>query len=148
MFLKVNMANDSKPISDVDEEAKKLIIELMEDEPSGGFDVDSIYYVDGRGWVVMEFLKCDTVRPFDSHPNRYWHKNKQKFLSLWRLATDLDGELILVNYEDSRKQFKVIEVEELDQNRIQDDTELEMNKEEFREYFVSLNRSARGVSDK
>ncbi|MFC7215698.1 hypothetical protein ACFQO4_16620 [Saliphagus sp. GCM10025334] len=141
------MPDGSKPISDVDEEAKKLIIELMGDEPSGGFDVDSIYYINGRGWVVMEFLKCDTVRPFNSHPNRYWYKNKQKFLSLWRLATDLDGELILVNYENSREQFKVIEIEELDEERIQEDTQRKMNKEQFREYFVDLNRSARGVSD-
>lgn len=96
------MAKDSKPIGGVDESAKELIIEVMDGEVSGGFDVDSIYFIKGRGWVIVEFLKCDTVRPFKSHPNRYWHKNHQKFESLGQLAGDLNGELILVNYEDSR----------------------------------------------
>ncbi|USZ73179.1 hypothetical protein [Natronosalvus halobius] len=139
------MSDKSKPIADVDEEAKKLLIEVMDGEDSGGFDVDSIYYIDGRGWVVVEFLKCDSVRPSESHPNRYWF-NKQKFLNLWRLATDLDGELVLVNYEDSRDQFKVIEVEEMDERGIREDTQREMEYEEFQEYFVGLNRSARGES--
>ncbi len=62
-------------------------------ELTGGFDVDSIYQMPDKSWTIIEFLKCDTVRPFDSHPNRYWFKNSQKFISLWNLKNDLNGTL-------------------------------------------------------
>lgn len=139
------MARDSKPIGTADEGAKELIMEIMGEELTGGLDIDSLYHIPDRGWVVLEFLKCDSVRPFDSHPNRYWYKNCQKFLTLDRLVTDLDGELLLVNYEDSREQFLVIEVEEMDRGGIQEETTREMTFEEFSAYFIGLNRAARGI---
>lgn len=139
------MSTESKPLLKTDEESKQLIIELLGGEKTGGFDVDSIYYIEDRGWVILEFLKCDTVRPFNSHPNRYWDKNKQKFLSLGRLAEHLEGELVLVNYEDSRDQFRVIEVKEMDETGITKQEKIKMDLEEFRDYFKDLNRQARGV---
>jgi len=93
----------------------------------------------------VEFLRCDTVRPFDSHPNRYWHKNMRKFLSLWELAEALDGELVLVNYEDSREQFRVLEVEAVDESGIRRATSRELDFQEVQAYFKELNRAARGV---
>lgn len=136
----------SKKISKVDEEAKRLIIEVMGSELTGGFDIDSIYRMPNGSWLIMEFLKCDTVRPFESHPNRYWFKNSQKFISLWNLKKDLKGELVLVNYEDSREQFLIIKVKNIDNYRgIVDEEKIEMNFEEFKKYFVGLNRKARGL---
>ena len=141
------MNSYSKKISKVDEESKKLIIEVMGNEFTGGFDVDSIYRMPNGEWVVLEFLKCDTVRPFDSHPNRYWFKNSQKFISLWNLKQDLDGKLILINYENSREQFLIIEVLELDDTGIKREKRTKMNYEKFKEYFINLNKRARGVID-
>lgn len=136
------MSSGSKPLGGVDEEAKRLIQETLDGADTGGFDVDSIFFIEGRGWIVFEFLKCDTVRPFDSHPNRYWYKNSQKFLSLWRLTSDLEGELVLVNYEDSREQFKIIEVEDLDKEGIQVETISETNFDGFQEYYMEINNAA------
>lgn len=136
------MSSGSKPLGGVDEEAKRLIQEALDGADTGGFDVDSIFFIEGRGWIVFEFLKCDTVRPFDSHPNRYWYKNSQKFLSLWRLTSDLEGELVLVNYEDSREQFKIIEVEDLDEKGIQVETISETDFDGFQEYYMEINNAA------
>lgn len=38
------------------------------------------------------------VTPRTSHPNKYWHKNSRKFISLWRAAQDINAILYLVNY--------------------------------------------------
>jgi hypothetical protein len=139
-------ADFSKPISKTDEESKKLIIEVLDGEFTGGFDIDSIYNIPDEGWLVLEFLKCDTVKPFESHPNRYWFKNSRKFISLWNLTQKLDGKLILVNYEKSREQFLIIEVKNLDKNGIHDEVKIRMNMKEFSVYFKNINQRARKVT--
>ena len=138
--------SNSKKISKVDEDAKRLIIEVMGNELTGGFDVDSIYQMPNKEWVILEFLKCDTIRPFESHPNRYWFKNSQKFISLWNLKNDLKGELLLINYEDSREQFLLIKVKNINNEQgIIDEEKTKMTFEEFRRFFVNLNKKARGL---
>ncbi|MXV38249.1 hypothetical protein GO491_06105 [Flavobacteriaceae bacterium Ap0902] len=135
------MDKKSKPIGKTDDDAKSLIIEALEGNVTGGFDLDSIYKISGKYYVV-EFLKCDTVRPNNSHPRRYWHKNKQKFISLWEITQKLEGVLFLVNYEDSREQFKVIKVIELDNNGIVKEDVRQWNFDEFKSWFKSLNDKA------
>ncbi len=132
------MDKKSKPIKKTDDDAKALIIEALEGELTGGFDIDSIYKINGS-YYVIEFLKCETVRPNNSHPNRYWFKNKQKFISLWEITKKLEGNLFLVNYEDSREQFRVIKVIELNQSGIIKQEIREWNFDEFKNWFKLLN---------
>jgi len=132
----------SKPIQKTDDSAKQLIIESLEGQVTGGFDLDSVYHI-GDAYYVLEFLKCDTVRPVSSHPNRYWYKNKQKFLSIWDITQKLNGKLFLVNYEDSREQFKVIEVEEINEETgISKEIIYLWNFEQFKSWFKTLNYKA------
>jgi hypothetical protein len=91
---------------------------------------------------VLEFLKCDTVRPNDSHPQRYWKKNKQKFISLWEITTKLEGDLYLINYEASREQFKIIKVIELNESGIQKEIIRKWDFDKFKKWFKGLNKSA------
>jgi hypothetical protein len=133
-------AQFSKPISKGDDGAKDLIIESLEGKSTGGFDLDSIYCNNGK-YTVIEFLKCETVRPFDSHPKRYWHLNSQKFKSLWEIALKLEADLFLVNYEDSREQFKVIKVKRLDQTGITEEEFVQWNFLQFKTWFQKLNSS-------
>jgi hypothetical protein len=133
-------AQFSKPISKGDDGAKDLIIESLEGKSTGGFDLDSIYCNNGK-YTVIEFLKCETVRPFDSHPKRYWHLNSQKFKSLWEIALKLEADLFLVNYEDSREQFKVIKVKRLDQTGITEEEFVQWNFPQFKTWFQKLNSS-------
>jgi hypothetical protein len=131
-------AQFSKPISKGDDGAKDLIIESLEGKSTGGFDLDSIYCNNGK-YTVIEFLKCETVRPFDSHPKRYWHLNSQKFKSLWEIALKLEADLFLVNYEDSREQFKVIKVNKLAQSGITEEEFVQWNFPQFKKWFQKLN---------
>lgn len=135
------MSKQSKPIGKTDEDAKKLIIETLDRNVTGGFDIDSIYLIDNT-YYVLEFLKCDTVRPVNSHPNRYWFKNSQKFISLWEITQKLEGRLFLVNYEDSREQFKVIEVIELTDKRIIKEKSYNWSFKQFKKWFQDLNKKA------
>ena len=135
------MDKQSKPIGKADDDAKLLIIETLEGEYTGGFDLDSIYKIKGK-YHVLEFLKCDTIRPNDSHPKRYWFKNKQKFISLWEITQKLEGVLYLINYENSREQFKVIKVLELNEVGINKEKIKIWSFSEFKEWFKSLNKRA------
>lgn len=128
----------SKAIEKTDESAKKLIIEALEGNNTGGFDLDSIYLISGT-YYILEFLKCDTIRPYNSHPKRYWHKNKTKFLSLWDITTKLNAQLYLINYEDSREQFKVIRVLDLNEKGITEEIIKKWDFNEFKEWFKALN---------
>ncbi len=131
----------SKPIGKIDDDAKALIIEALDGEHTGGFDLDSIYKLKDS-YVILEFLKCETVRPNDSHPKRYWFKNKQKFISLWEICIKLEGSLYLVNYEDSREQFKVIRVDEMTNEGITKEVIKIWHFKEFQTWFKELNSRA------
>ncbi len=135
------MNKKSKAIGKADDDAKILIIEALEEKHTGGFDLDSIYLIEGK-YHVLEFLKCDTVRPNESHPKRYWFKNSQKFISLWNITQKLEGVLYLVNYEASREQFKVIKVLDLDETGITKEKMKEWGFIEFKKWFQDLNSNA------
>lgn len=128
-----------------DDEVKALIIEALDNNKTGGGDIDSLFRLK-EGFVVIEFLRCVTVRPFNSHPNRYWSYsnvgkvgNKNKFIALWNIAQKTKSKLILVNYEDSREQFKIIEVLGLSESeQIYDQIETKMNFTEFKSWFNNL----------
>lgn len=135
------MSKKSKPIGKVDDDAKSLIIEALEGELTGGFDLDSVYKI-GDTYHVLEFLKCETVRPNNSHPRRYWFKNSQKFITLWEITQKLEGVLFLVNYEESREQFKVIKVLDLNEKGIISEEVKKWDFTQFKEWFKSLNKRA------
>ena len=127
-----------------DDEVKALIIEALDGNKTGGGDIDALFKTKD-GFVIIEFLRCIKVRPFESHPNRYWDYslsktgNKYKFIALWNIAKKTGSRLILVNYEDSREQFKTIEVNGLsDSNKIYDEISTEMNFEQFKVWFKNL----------
>ncbi len=130
----------SKQLRKGDDSAKELIVETLSGHLTGGFDLDSVYCVNGT-YYVLEFLKCDTVRPNDSHPRRYWSKNRQKFIALWNITQRLQGTLFLINYEDSRQQFKVMKVLSVTDDDISTKDWL-MDFDKFKQFFIKLNNAA------
>lgn len=97
------MDKDSKNLGIRDpgyDRAKEFIKYLLGSDKTYGMDIDSIYF-DGEKWIVMEFLFTDIMEqgfgPHESHPHRYpW--NWKKFVNLYKLSADLNGELWLVNF--------------------------------------------------
>lgn len=127
------------------DEVKALIIEALDGKVTGGGDIDVLLRTKD-GFVIVELLRCISVRPFNSHPNRYWdytnlskRGNKYKFIALWNLAQATGSKLCLVNYEDSREQFKVIEVKGLsDERKIYDEEEHKLDFDTFKQWFQQL----------
>lgn len=122
------MENRSKALAAADDSAARLLRELLGDSPGRNFDIESIFLEKTTSglwrWWIFEFLKCDSeLRGIDvrsSHPNRYWEKNKRKFLSLWAVVKCLrkagcEAELVLVNYDDGREFVKRMIVKEIDE---------------------------------
>lgn len=102
------MSNTSKPINKNDDSGKDFIKGLLEDKETRGFDIDSIYYLKSKRWVIIELLKCDTYNPFLSHPNKYSF-NWRKFASLYSVNKKLNGCFLLVNYSlEEKKTIKII----------------------------------------
>lgn len=137
------MTGYSKPIGKTDDAAKQLIIDALEGSNTHGFDLDSIFHTDC--WVVIEFLKCDTVPPSVSHPKFYWNQNWRKFASLWAITQKLEGRLYLVNYDDARDDFKVIRVESLTPSAdggITSERTLNTDWEGFVRWYKGLNSAA------
>jgi DNA repair exonuclease SbcCD nuclease subunit len=125
-----DIQNHSKKLSKTDDSAAALLIDLLDGNAGRNFDIESLFVhkrEDGRWeFIILEFLKCESTQKnvdvFTSHPNRYWNKNKRKFLSLWTLVEvikhgGINAKLVLINYDDSRKQIKVMNVKSINQNR-------------------------------
>lgn len=144
----------SKRIGKAEDACKEVIIEALGNDPTYGFDIDSIYYFAPENrWAVLEFLKCDhpSVDPASSHPSRYWAKNWQKFASLWRAAQGLNAEFYLINYEDSNhatsrgralRQFTIIRVHDMNPistGGILRETKHTFDENEFFQWFRDFN---------
>ena len=91
----------SKPLSHDDESGFHFVKELLSGEPTYAINFDRLQKHPKYGYIIFEFLLCEeaqVVTPRTSHPNKYWHKNSMKFISLWRAAQDINAILYLVNY--------------------------------------------------
>ncbi len=107
-----------------DDWAKLLLIELLDWAKTWWFDIDSMYCINWK-YYVIEFLKCESkypwITPFTSHPNKYWF-NKQKFISLRNTTKKLNWVLYLINYETTVEwkiwdRFWLMEVIALDEDK-------------------------------
>ena len=52
------MLSNSKKISKIDDSSKKFIMDCLGGNNTYGFDIDSIYFVNGQ-WYLFEYLKCE-----------------------------------------------------------------------------------------
>ena len=143
----------SKPLGSEDTSAFEFVKEMLQGDPTYGINFDRVQW-DARAerYVIVEFLLCHKrqfsrgVTPWTSHPNRYFHKNAQKFISLWELAQQLDAALYLVNYskrgteyEDHILAMKVIDVDPDTSPHVRTRNK-KFTRREFSKWFRALNR--------
>lgn len=102
---------NSKPLRKGDNDAKELIIALRAGKLAYGVDIDTFFYTYTYGWVCIEFLKCVTVHPHESNPNRFWQQCFRKYVRLWEVHQRLGGRFYIIYYEKnddgSYGEFKV-----------------------------------------
>ena len=103
----------SKPLSHGDDSATQFVIEMLKGDPTFAVNFDRIQWDnENKCYVIIEYLLSDEsqfprgITPYTSHPNRYFHKNSQKFISLWDIANDLHATLYLVNYSKKGTQYE------------------------------------------
>ncbi len=148
-------ASPSKALNSGDESGADFARELLQGDPTFAINFDRLQYdpTEGR-YIIFEFLLCEEkqaergITPFSSHPRRYWHKNKRKFLSLWKAAQKLEARLFLVNYakKDSpyADEILVIEVLEMDEKGISREKVGKINRAKFSQWFREMNKRCAG----
>ena len=106
--------NKSKPLLSSDDSADEFVRECLKGDPTYGINFDRIQTNSQTGkYLILEYLLCDEkqfknkVTPFTSHPNRYFHLNKRRFLTLWKLSKKLNADLILINYSKKTQIMKI-----------------------------------------
>jgi len=139
--------NTSKPLGHDDESGFNFVREILKGDPTYAINFDRLQQHPQLGYLIFEFLLCEeaqVVTPNTSHPNKYWHKNSRKFISLWKATKDLNATLYLVNYaksgtthEDKITAIKVLEIDSI--QGITKEQKKDFTRAEFGEWFRKLN---------
>ena len=147
------MENISKKLGKTDTGGENFVIEMLKGDQTFGINFDRIQWDNKiERYVILEYLFCHplqfdrNITPFTSHPNRYFHKNSQKFISLWRLAGKINAKLFLINYTSKNEKYKnevlVMEVELIDPTNSEypvKTIDKKMTREEFSTWLRELN---------
>lgn len=139
----------SKSLGKADISGFEFAKEMLKGDPTAGINFDRLQKHNSMGYIIFEYLLCEeaqSVNPYTSHPSRYWHKNKMKFLSLWKVAKDLDAILYLVNYAKRgtlhENKVLLIRVLDMDHTGIKKQEKYKLTREQFSEYFRRLNKNS------
>ena len=144
-----NMAG-SKPLGHADESGFIFQKEMLKGDNGYGINFDVLMKHNRHGYCIFELLKCgenQKVTPHTSHPSRYWHKNKMKFIALWEAAQQLEARLFLVNYADAGTEHAdevlLMEVISIDKEGIQTE-DWKMTRESFSKWYRKWNNCCCG----
>ena len=147
------MNKESKPLQTNDNSAIELVKECLKGDVTFGINFDRIQTNSETGkYMILEYLLCDerqfknNVTPFTSHPNRYFHLNKQKFIKIWEVTKNLNADLILINYSKKNTQYeneillmKVIDIQDKIENPVSTKN-TKMSREEFSLWLRKVNK--------
>lgn len=149
---------ESKVLGHEDESGFLFAREMLEGDITAAINFDRFMKHPEKGFIIMEYLLCEeeqmqkhNTTPYSSHPNRYWNKNKRKFLSLWRATLDLKGTLYLVNYAKKGTVYEdevlLIEVRSMNENGICNEIKTKYTRNQFKEWFRNLNKECLGPEE-
>jgi len=137
----------SKQLSSDDSSGFEFVKEILDGDPTCAINFDRLQKHPEKGYIIFEYLLCEEhqhVSPHSSHPNRYWHKNSRKFISLFQVSKDLPAILFLVNYakkgtkyEDEVKVIKVLNVDI--EKGIIEERVWDMTRDNFKKWFRETN---------
>lgn len=146
----------SKALGHYDASGFEFAQEMLGRDATAGINFDRLQRHPKYGYIIFEYLRCREdqpyVDPYTSYPNRYWYKNKAKFISLKEAADAMNATLYLVNYakKGTKHEDKVllIEVLQIDPNvGIVDDRKTQFTRAGFKEWFRNLNRECLSVRE-
>ncbi|UTV31689.1 hypothetical protein [Bacillus altitudinis] len=137
----------SKTLGIDDSSGFQFAKEMLNGDVTAAINFDRIQKNSDGEYIIFEYLLCDEgqmVNPYTSHPRRYWHKNKRKFISLCEVASDLEATLYLVNYakKGTTHEDKILLMQVLEwdvDGVVTKDTR--MTRSEFSEWFRDQNEA-------
>lgn len=139
--------NTSKSLGHYDQSGFDFVQEMLCGDNTAAINFDRVQKHPKLGYIIFEYLLCEeaqSVTPYSSHPNRYWNKNAIKFLSLWRIALDMNAKLYLVNYAKNgtkaADEVLLIEVLDIDKNGITKESCKRFTRQNFSDWFRELNK--------
>jgi len=141
----------SKPLGIDDISGFEFVKEILQGDPTYAINFDRIQWDSKYNqYVIVEFLLCEeaqSVTPYTSHPNRYFLKNKQKFISLWEISQQFNARLYLVNYakkgtkhEDEVLFMLVKDVNEKNISNFVTTEDYKMTRTQFSQRFRAMNK--------
>lgn len=145
----------SKSLDHEDSSGFEFAKEMLDNNKTSAINFDRIQKHPLSGYIIFEYLLCEekqfkmhNTTPYNSHPNKYWFKNKQKFIRLWELTKALNATLYLVNYaqKDTKYQNEIllIKVLEMNESGIIDQELRKLTRSEFKKFFRTLNTECLG----
>lgn len=144
----------SKKLGHDDESGFHFAQEMLGENTTAAVNFDRLQKHPEYGYIIFEYLMCDesqNVTPYTSHPNRYWNKNRNKFLSLWRAKLDFRAKLYLVNYAKkgtrADDEILLIEVLDVNENGIIKEQKQKYTRQSFMDWFVKLNNECLNDTD-
>lgn len=108
----------------LDDSAFSMSKACLANDVTYGFNLDKLIYNNlSKEVYIFELLLCEeaqSVTPWTSHPNKYFHKNAMKFINLVKIADELKTSLYLINYAKpqtkAEKEILFMKVLSLDTN--------------------------------
>ena len=77
---------------------------MLNGDMTYGFNPDALLFDPKHNkCFIFEFLLCSKdqkIGPYQSHPNRYFYKNKKKFINLFDFSQAIESPLYLINYSE------------------------------------------------
>ena len=139
----------SKELGHDDSSGFAFAQEMLDGDVTAAINFDRVQKyrgADGREqYMILEYLLCEEdqmekhhISPFRSHPNRYMHKNRAKFLALWAVARRMEAKLYLVNYAKAGTRYAdeilLMQVEDVTYDRV-DTVDFQMSRRAFQVWF-------------
>lgn len=150
------MIKISKPLKTSDQSSFEFVKECLKGDMTFGINFDRFQTNSETGkYLIIEYLLCDEkqfkykITPFTSHPNRYFYKNKFKWLKLWDATKKIDADLFLVNYSKKNTEFEdqvllmsVTDIKDSPNEPVKT-VDSKMTKEEFSNWLRKINQLGR-----
>ena len=139
--------SNSKRLGHDDESGFEFSQEMLSGDVTCAINFDRLQKHPTQGYIIFEYLLCEEkqyVTPYSSHPSRYWGKNSNKFLALWRAALEFNATLYLVNYAKQGTKYEdevlLIRVLDMDEYGINSEEKTKFTRETFKKWFRNLNK--------
>jgi hypothetical protein len=131
------MGNQSKIIRKTDDSAMALLYEILGEDMKNVLDIDSYYNIEGV-YHFLEFIKCD-CNPFDYNIDENLNNLFKPLSIIWDFCKRADGIFWIICYNKDKTQFKLLKVNNLNEENVELSEEYKLSFAQFKNWFQKMN---------